>query len=705
MRVGAVVRVTVRHTVNAVVWPVRRAARTLLVGGLACASILAAHDAAASAGAVIAPGQEDLLAEMLGRGAQLPGGCAFAGGQVEDVLARSTYQCPDGAVVVELRHPRQAGDTSARTEQFAITVTAGSPPADLLATLADRIRAREPQFIWASASGSSGAAVQPRPQTDFIDLDPRIIQAGWIVLLVSGPFLCWRGSRAVGVAGARGVLAAAVSVLVALTATWNEHDQPLHANGHAWREAREVLTPWGTRATSTTPFLHGKGGIALQWLLATAEYRLTERANPFRISRFATAAAAGASAFLALVLARSWWAGMAAGCVLGLMPLARMLSVSGSALTIPEWLLPWSLGLMIAAGRSSDRFLLAGAALAAALGTLSHTAMLAWPPALLVAWLFVARRDVRLSLSALVALLLVGFAWVVELTNAFPMIASRNQGPGGGLLGESLRGFMERNLLLDPQWVSPVLLPLLLLWVVCSLRRGYVVLMAASVLPLACVAVPFFAVTQCSSDAVRYQGALLGLVTSMAVAGVWALPLVSALGTVGLTTVRTALLASLVVLPLASQRPPMDPVAVEHELVADAVRRMEPGTLVILPKGRFDEARVIPDLPDFLLPRDVHMAFEGDPRIGLHRGPRLVYLGLACISWGDAAGATSSDLRPECRTLRRHTQPWAVHSFRSDELPQSRDGEVWTFHHLSTGVPFGFFAPERSREANGQQGM
>jgi hypothetical protein len=121
---------------------------------------------------------------------------------------------------------------------------------------------------------------------------------------------------------------------------------------------------------------------------------------------------------------------------------------------------------------------------------------------------------------------------------------------------------------------------------------------------------------------------------------------------------------------------------------------MDPGTLVILPKGRFDQGRIIPDFPDFLLPENSRVVFEGDPRIEAHAVQRLVYLGLACISWNDSDGAGLSDVRPECRALRNQAQPWAVRTLRSEDLPRSRDGGIWTFHRLATGVPFGFFALE-----------
>jgi hypothetical protein len=133
---------------------------------------------------------------------------------------------------------------------------------------------------------------------------------------------------------------------------------------------------------------------------------------------------------------------------------------------------------------------------------------------------------------------------------------------------------------------------------------------------------------------------------------------------------------------------------VEHQLVAETVGRLEPGTLVILPKGRIDEGRIIPDFPDFMLPESSQVVFEGDPRIVAYAGPRLAYLGLACISWNDVSEAGTTDVRPECRALRNGAQPWAVRTLRSENLPRLKDGAAWTFHHLAIGAPFGFFEIE-----------
>ncbi|MEO8603083.1 MAG: hypothetical protein ABI629_10960 [bacterium] len=527
-------------------------------------------------------------------------------------------------------------------------------------------------------------------------LDPavRLIQLAWVVLIVASPVLCWRTGRALGIAGARLLAVVALCALVGLGATWRRDDAPLHANGHAWREAREVLLPWGMRSNGAAPFMHGRAGIALQWLLASAERTLRGAADPFDISRAGFAAAAGATAFLAAVLVRSTAAGLAAGVVLALTPLAQSLALSGSVLAIAAWILPWSLGLLIAAGSSGDRVLLAGAILAAALGTLSHTAMLAWAPTLCVVWVVAARRPFRLRAFALGGLAVLALAWGAEAVNTAAMVSGRNGGAGVGLLEAARRGFLHRNLLFDAGWVSPLLLPLIGVWAIAAaLRREQRAAAAGSILAVTLAALPFFAVTACSSDAIRYQAPLLGLTTSLAVAGLWSIP-VAWLGWIGAGLLRVAVLSVLVALPWTAVPMPLDPVAVEHRLVAEAAPRIAPRTLVVLPPERFGNGMVIADFPDFLLPENAYVVFAGDPAIDAYAGPKLFYLGLACISYGrDDDLSANPDLRPECLALRANTHPWLVRSLRPEDLPRDASGAAWTFHQLATDVPFGFFAP------------
>jgi hypothetical protein len=111
---------------------------------------------------VIQPGAEPLLAEMLGRGQTLPGGCAFSHGTIERTSVLATYTCADGHVVLQLLHPAIAPSGGVRTQRLAIIVKSGAPPAELVEAVADRVRAREAAFEWTNV-GSRGAPPRPGP--------------------------------------------------------------------------------------------------------------------------------------------------------------------------------------------------------------------------------------------------------------------------------------------------------------------------------------------------------------------------------------------------------------------------------------------------------------------------------------------------------------------------------------------------------------
>ena len=116
--------------------------------------------------AVIPPGREELLADMLGRGATLPGGCRFASGDVDGPVARGKYACPGGEAAIELRHPSGASSGAIRTERFAVVAAGGTVPAGLLDAVAGLVRAREAQFEWKmvrpNVPNSSPAGAPPR---------------------------------------------------------------------------------------------------------------------------------------------------------------------------------------------------------------------------------------------------------------------------------------------------------------------------------------------------------------------------------------------------------------------------------------------------------------------------------------------------------------------------------------------------------------
>jgi hypothetical protein len=99
---------------------------------------------------VVPPGQENLLADMLGRGAALPGECQLSNGDINGPVVAGTYTCATGQVIFELRHPDQAPADVPRTDKFAVVLKSGTPPAGLSDALLASIKSHEAQFKWLS---------------------------------------------------------------------------------------------------------------------------------------------------------------------------------------------------------------------------------------------------------------------------------------------------------------------------------------------------------------------------------------------------------------------------------------------------------------------------------------------------------------------------------------------------------------------------
>lgn len=124
---------------------------------MVAASLAAARPAPCEGGVgVIAPGHEELLSDMLGKGVELPGGCKWAGAKVEHTIVIARYACAAGEITLELRHPDVAPADAVRTERFAI-VPRGALPPGFSDALAGRIRARESAFPWGRAESSLDA--------------------------------------------------------------------------------------------------------------------------------------------------------------------------------------------------------------------------------------------------------------------------------------------------------------------------------------------------------------------------------------------------------------------------------------------------------------------------------------------------------------------------------------------------------------------
>ena len=111
------------------------------------AASVAAEDGNANRYPAIPPGEERLIASMLGR-ARLVRDCKLASGGVQYTVIRATYDCPRGQVALELGHPASATDDSIQTGRFAITLLSGSPPPGFEDAVLSLIQSRETQFVW-----------------------------------------------------------------------------------------------------------------------------------------------------------------------------------------------------------------------------------------------------------------------------------------------------------------------------------------------------------------------------------------------------------------------------------------------------------------------------------------------------------------------------------------------------------------------------
>ena len=124
----------------------RRVALAGVLGALLAASVVAAGDDDFGNPA-IPPGEEQVVATMLGRGMALQY-CTLVSGGVAYSVIKATYNCLTSEATFELRHPRYATAGSTRTEKFAITLASGSPPPGFQDVLTSLVRSHERDFEW-----------------------------------------------------------------------------------------------------------------------------------------------------------------------------------------------------------------------------------------------------------------------------------------------------------------------------------------------------------------------------------------------------------------------------------------------------------------------------------------------------------------------------------------------------------------------------
>ncbi len=137
--------------------------------------------AAANPEWVIPPGQEELLADMLGRGATLPDDCKLAGAEVDYTIIKTTYKCAQGDITFELRHPSAAPPGATQTARFAITLQNGTPSDSFKEALAARIRSREADFQWKRIEPPVHRSERPMGLITVVALLV-VAVLGWVVL-------------------------------------------------------------------------------------------------------------------------------------------------------------------------------------------------------------------------------------------------------------------------------------------------------------------------------------------------------------------------------------------------------------------------------------------------------------------------------------------------------------------------------------------
>lgn len=123
-------------------WTVRASLVASLLGNVAASGCAGDEQRA-----LLAPGQDQLLGDMLGKG-ELIAECRFTGGVADGGTIRATYRCSAGEVELEIVHRDAASWRATRTDRFGIRVLNGSPPQQFMGALTSRIRAREVGLRW-----------------------------------------------------------------------------------------------------------------------------------------------------------------------------------------------------------------------------------------------------------------------------------------------------------------------------------------------------------------------------------------------------------------------------------------------------------------------------------------------------------------------------------------------------------------------------
>lgn len=103
------------------------------------------------------PGQEELIAAMLGRGAALPGGCRWEGASIDGDRVSARYRCDGGEATLTLLHARAAAAGALRLGNTALVPGPGAPT-ELVRAVAGRVGEREAQLRWMTVGAQPRSA-------------------------------------------------------------------------------------------------------------------------------------------------------------------------------------------------------------------------------------------------------------------------------------------------------------------------------------------------------------------------------------------------------------------------------------------------------------------------------------------------------------------------------------------------------------------
>jgi len=125
------------------------ASRALVLSSILFSSAFAVEGADYPAGTpAIPPGQEELIAAMLGQGAALPDGCSLVSGTAAYNTITARYSCRGDEIEFALVHPMRAGEEDVQTENFAIAQRSGAADNKLTDALVALVRSKEANFEW-----------------------------------------------------------------------------------------------------------------------------------------------------------------------------------------------------------------------------------------------------------------------------------------------------------------------------------------------------------------------------------------------------------------------------------------------------------------------------------------------------------------------------------------------------------------------------